>query len=130
MLNLLVHFLLLDVQQRVVALLTLKLLVRRDDVLLRKETARKPLRLHHLAKFALPIDLLTLEIKLVDVGLEVVAVPLLDDFALLEHVDEVLGGDLGEVVGDDDGGLVPPPALEGFEDENAGGGVESGGSLI
>jgi len=39
-------------------------------------------------------------------ALEIVSVSLLDDASALEHVDEIATADLGEVVGDDDGGLV------------------------
>lgn len=39
-------------------------------------------------------------------ALEIVLVSLLDDASALEHVDKIARADLGEVVGDDDGGLV------------------------
>ena len=62
--------------------------------------------------------------------LELVAIPLLDEFARAEDIEEVVRLDLGKVVGDDDGGLVFPEALDRLEDQDAGGRVQRGRSLI
>ena len=48
-------------------------------------------------------------------ALEIISVSLLDDASAFEHVDEIARADLGEVVGDDDGGLVGAAAFDSFE---------------
>ena len=64
------------------------------------------------------------------VKLKVLSVILFDDVSILENIDKVLRGDLGEVVSDDDGSLVLSEVLDSFENEKTRGCVKSGSSLI
>ena len=68
--------------------------------------------------------------KLASSELEIVPVTLLNNFTLLENVDEVAGADLGQVVGDNDGCLVGAGPLDRLKDEDAGRRIESRGGFI
>jgi hypothetical protein len=57
-------------------------------------------------------------------ALEIISVSLLNNVSAPEHVDKIARADLGEVMGDDDGGLVGAPAFDGFEYQDAGSGVK------
>ena len=55
---------------------------------------------------------------------------LLDNHPVLENVHKILGFNLGEIMRDDDRCFVLAPALEGFEDKDAGSGIQCGCCFI